>query len=150
MRYASIGSISHGTMRTEDLLPDFAWELDHHLKRQPKSFKRAKYRKLIREAEKIEKEEAFDTEEAQWLLDEIGEALGDFAPPYCYFGAHEGDGADYGYWPSIEGYDGLKVEGLEDVPKGYSGEVLIVNERGNLTFGTITERGKFSELWGAV
>jgi hypothetical protein len=150
MRYASIGSVSSGTMRTEDLIPAFAWELNYYLKRQPKSFKRAEYRKLIREAEKIEKEETFDTEEAGYTLEELFEALETFAPPYCYFGAHEGDGSDYGFWPSIEGFDGLKVEGLEDVPQGYSGELLIINERGNLTFGTITKRGKFSELWGAV
>jgi hypothetical protein len=147
MRYSSIGSISSGTMRNEDLIPDFAWELDHLLKKQVKRFKRAEYRKLIREAEKIGD---YESEEAGYTLEALFEALEAFAPPLCYFGANEGDGADYGFWPSIEGYDGLRVEGLEDVPEGYSGEVLIVNERGNITFGTITKRGKFSELWGAV
>ena len=150
MRYASIGSISSGTMRNEDLIPTFAWELNDLLKKQVKRFKRAEYRKLIREAEKIEKEEAFDTEEAGYTLEGLFEALEAFAPPLCYFGANEGDGADYGFWPSIEGYEGLKVSGLEDVPQGYAGEVLLVNDHGNITFGTITKRGKFSELWGAV
>lgn len=150
MRYASIGSVSSGTMREADLIPAFSWELDYHLKRQPRSFKRKEYRKIIREAEKIEREGSFDSEEASFILEALMEALEAFAPPYTYFGAHDGDGADYGFWPCLEGFEGLKVEGLEDVPKGYSGEVCIVNDHGNVTVGTITKRGRFSPLWDCV
>jgi hypothetical protein len=153
MRYASIGSISSGTMRNEDLIPTFAWELNHLLKKQAKRFKRAEYRKLIREAEKIEKEEAFDTEEAGYTLEGLFEALEAFAPPLCYFGANEGDGADYGFWPSqdaLQSFDGLKVSGLEDVPKGYAGEVLLVNDHGNVTFGYAKKGGRFYTVWDCV
>jgi hypothetical protein len=153
MRYSSIGSISSGTMRNEDLIPTFAWELDHLLKKQVKRFKRAEYRKLIREAEKIEREEAFDTEEAGYTLEALFDALQAFAPPLCYFGANEGDGADYGFWPSqdaLQSFDGLKVSGLEDVPQGYAGEVLLVNDHGNVTFGYAKKGGRFYSVWGCV
>jgi hypothetical protein len=39
---------------------------------------------------------------AAGVVDALIEALDDFAPDGCYFGAHEGDGADFGFWPVAE------------------------------------------------
>lgn len=150
MRYASIGSISHGTMRAEDLIPCFASELDYLLRKQPRSFKRAEMRKLIREANAVSD---FDSEDAQWIMEELFDALNEFAPPYFYFGAHEGDGSDYGFWLSSEieySFDGLKVEDTADVPRGYRGEVLHVNDHGNMTLYVCNAKGKLREIWGIV
>jgi hypothetical protein len=47
-----------------------------------------------------------DEEDAHFLLTEIQDALELFAPPGAYFGAHEGDGADFGFWPGEDpGHD---------------------------------------------
>jgi hypothetical protein len=37
-------------------------------------------------------------EGADWLLESLFDALNDCAPEGCYFGAHTGDGSDYGFW----------------------------------------------------
>ena len=154
MRYADLGSISHATMRNEDLIPCFRDELEALLSRQSKRFKRKEYRAVIREADKIIKSEDWDSEDAGYTLEALFEALEAFAPPYAYFGAHEGDGSDYGFWLGdwfTHGeFDGLKVSSLSDIPKGYRGEVLEINDHGNMTLGYVNSRGDFKTIWAVV
>lgn len=151
MRYADIGSVSHGTMRADDLIPTFAAELDALLKRQPKRFPRKEYRALIREAARISD---YDTEDAGYVLEELFDALAAFAPPLCYFGAHDGDGAAYGFWPSDDAishsFDGLRVSDTSEVPRAYRGEVLHVNDHGNVTLYAANGRGALREVWSCV
>lgn len=40
--------------------------------------------------------EWWDSDDAQWLLDELVDILNDYAPEGYYFGAH--DGSDFGFW----------------------------------------------------
>ena len=43
--------------------------------------------------------EWWESEDAALLVNEdLIDALNDFAPPGDYFGAHPGDGSDFGYW----------------------------------------------------
>lgn len=63
------------------------------------------------------------------------EALNDFAPPFCKFGAHDGTYSDYGYWPSITTLENaildgevLEITSLSDVPDDYYGFILLVDE----------------------
>lgn len=153
MRYASFGSISHGTLRDEDLLDTFADTLDSLLKMQPRSFKRASYRALIREAYKILRDMERDPEGEHFASDHVADlqdALNDFAPPYAYFGALEGDGSDFGFWlGDLDAFDGLRVNDTSEVPKGYRGEVLHVNDHGNATLYATTARG-LREVWAVV
>ena len=119
---AEIGSISSGTMRTEDLLDTFAWVL-----RQLAVGNNKDHVALAEEANAVED---YDSEEADEILYALFDALNDYAPPYCTFGAHEGDGADYGFWPIWDQLDELpRLEAGSAHPEG---EHLMVNDHGNV------------------
>lgn len=160
MQYASFGSISSGTMRTEDLLDTFASELEYHVQRNAAEWcsdagraERDGYMALVAEAQDIDFEsEDFDEEGAEYVLNELSDALQSFAPPYAYFGSHPGDGADFGYWltEDLDGcFDGLRVDDTSEVPADYDGEVLHVNDHGNMTL-YVASQGNLTEVWGLV
>jgi hypothetical protein len=190
----NIGSISHATMRPEDLIPDFIWEL-----RQMKPLHR-KHRRLIREIEARKEstdcavclhgtdhhvmqedhqrsgecEHPGDAEHTMcrctgyepidyWSGDDVAsdlealfDALDEYAPPYFYFGAHPGDGSDYGFWlredlrDDPDAFDGLRVSGLDEVPADYIGEILEVNDHGNVSLYVKSRNGRLRAVWGIV
>lgn len=81
-----IGTISRGTMNPEDLIRRFLDALN----------------KLDSvEAGKVQKDGANFDDEWEYADYLIGK-LGEYCPPYTYFGAHEGDTSDYGCWPNWE------------------------------------------------
>jgi len=157
-----IGSVSTGTMRPEDLIPDFLWELKNQANKPGISRKlRSESMKLYREISKRTDDAATDaddhadyyqSEDADYDLEALFDALNNFAGPYFYFGAHPGDGSDYGYWLS-EGFedefDGLKVNDLADVPAKHRGELLLVNDHGNMSLYVKTSRA-MREVWAVV
>lgn len=86
------GTLSWGTMREEDLIPCFTDELvrlgcqDSRLEK-------------IKEKLRDDPEQYYGTEDSGWDLNEfLFEELNKYAPEGYYFGASEGDGADYGFW----------------------------------------------------
>ena len=91
MRKAKPGTVSHGTLRTEDLIEtflDFLEVMEH-----PKA------EELREEYEDILKNEETKEEYLEYLLNEdIWDAMQALEPDGYYFGAHPGDGADFGYW----------------------------------------------------
>jgi hypothetical protein len=103
---ATIGSISHGTLRTIDLLQSFTSELES-------LDTDGKYVSLISEAngiiERIEDDDFCsdeDEEAAEYLVNEdLFDALNGLAPDGCYFGSHEGDGSDFGFWETYDDED---------------------------------------------
>lgn len=94
-----LGSVSQGTLRTEDLLlrfTDALWQLS-------RGMDLASAEKLIEEANDILGSDLNDFKDyAQDLINGIESALQDYCPPFVYFGAHPGDGADFGFWPDME------------------------------------------------
>jgi len=141
--YLPIGSISSGTMRSEDLLPDFLYMLGQMDRKLADEFE-AEYG--LADCDEV------DDETADEAVSALFDILGEYCPPYCYFGAHEGDGADFGCWvswDSLEDFDGLKVSDTSEVPEDYTGEVLHVNDRGNTTLYAATP-GSLREIWSVV
>lgn len=144
MKTADFGSISHGTMRPEDLIPDFAYVLSGLVEN-------GEYKELLAEADSLED---FESDTADSVLEELFDALGEAAPPYAYFGAHPGDGSDYGFWLHEDfehDFDGLKVSDTSEVPADYTGEVLQVSDHGNPTLYAIDAPGaEPREIWSLV
>lgn len=96
-------SISTGTMRPADLVPAFAHELadrtshDHVLGMVG----------FAPDNIPATDDEFWGTENAGSILELLFEALDSDAPEGCYFGAHPGDGSDYGFWMTEEDADEL-------------------------------------------
>ena len=152
MKYASFGSVSSGNLSTENLLSALSSELTYQMARQSKRFPRRELRKLVNQAERLIGDDPDNI--GSEVVNDLCDALEQFAPPYGYFGASEGDGADYGYWlPQFGffgGFDGIQVADTSEVPRGYRGEVLHVNDHGNMTFYVVNSRGMFKEIWAIV
>lgn len=84
------GTVSHGTMRNEDLIPCFADVLFS----LPKGT--AHFGGLICDASSVTD---YQSEDSALILEMLFDALDYMAPEGYYFGAHPGDGSDYGFWP---------------------------------------------------
>lgn len=91
MSKATIGTVSHGTMLPSDLIPAFLAELEA-LRGQPVDF--------VEPGTATPEWIAANPEDADELLETLFDALDAYAPDGCYFGAHPGDGSDYGFWPA--------------------------------------------------
>lgn len=83
------GSVSSGTMRREDLIPTFEKVLE-----------------ILSPASHTgdydcDVDNLSDGEKVDYLI-ELDSELNSFAPTGYYFGAHPGDGADFGFWPIVE------------------------------------------------
>jgi len=145
-RYGSIGTVSHATMRPEDLIRRFISELDYiKLDRTT--------RNEVRAIQKDSRKEGYyDTEDCHYDLERLFDILDSVALPYFYFGSHPGDGSDYGFWLSedaIEEFDGLKVSDLSEIPAGHTGEVMLVNDHGNVSLYACNN-GKVKAVWEVV
>ena len=92
-----IGTVSWGTHRPSHLIPKFLIALE--------KCNFAKYSEIrsrcpifVFKPDSVDKE-WFDTEDAAEVLDDLFKALRDAGVDnYLYFGAHDGDGADFGFW----------------------------------------------------
>jgi len=148
-----IGTIIHATLRPQDLIPAFIEEL-----------KRLDRRKLVSIFENEEREvghlllgtmgidedhEWWDSEDCACLLNEtLFDALNEYAPVGCYFGAHFGDGSDFGFWP----HESLGDAAMDDAvlcigPKDTCPDyILETNDHGNVTM----YRVELVEEWSCV
>ena len=138
----TIGTVIHGTLRDEDLLPAFADELvrvrasdtDHAVlvddARHPEVF-------------------TTDTYTAADIVNDLMDALSEYAPAHIYFGSIEGDGADFGWWADLD-FDGCEIVGNHTDTESQidlSCNIHIhTNDHGNVTVSEL--RGK--EIWSAV
>jgi len=106
-----------------------------------------------------EQTDYFDSADAQDDLDWLFETLGEYAPSYFHFGAHEGDGADFGYWLDHDSLNEARESGdlpsgdeLPDIPESDDAtEFLVVSDHGNATLYVWHERlREWREVWSVV
>ena len=140
---ASLGSISTGTLRTEDLLEAFGKELEWQIRRSgdffslPENFgQRDSLNNLVGEWQDAYSGDGTEIREdvdADSLLSDLEDALQAFAPFYCRFGAHDGDGADFGFWPCWSEIDELPTVDGSDAARELGEDCKSVNDHGNVT-----------------
>src|ERR1035441_3286782 len=118
----NIGTVSEATMLHSNLIPSFVYELEHMRNRT-----REHYHLCRSINARMKADDYYKSEDADYDLESLFDALDCYAPEGFYFGASIGDGSDYGYWLSEDfqdEFDGLKVQDLSEVPTGYVGLVL--------------------------
>ena len=109
MTQFNLGSISTGTLRPQDLLETFAATLNQLDKANPLI---AKALDSIANGDWDNWDvEDLDVKVAAYeLVNELADAIQEHCPPFVQFGAHEGDGSDFGFWPDHEALN----EALQD------------------------------------
>lgn len=151
-KYYPLGSISHATMRPEDLIPEFA----STLKAMPNITRehRTLACQIVRDCTK---RGYYDTEEAGFDLEALFDALDHYAGPFMYFGSHPGDGSDYGFWLCEEWEDllvnneeGIKVNDLSEVPAHHIGYIAVVSDHGNVELYRRGRNHRLYEEWSIV
>ena len=192
-RTPRIGSVSHGTLRADDLIPTFLDTLERlggsdavsaacrdavfpsHIN-VPEG-PAPNYGYTWSDAESPETRAYLESDDAADDIRQLVDALNALAPDYTYFGTHEGDASDYGYWPSWDSIESdsitvaeylkdpegstwgiLRVSDLAELPWSYVGAVLLVNDHGNATcysrsrasFGSSGDDRHLVELWSCV
>lgn len=103
------GSISWGTLRNEDLIPKFLDEL---------IYCGVGVDNLSQEWANIKINNQQNSEDADWLLEDIMLRLMGLAPEGIVFGTTLGDGADFGWWQYDDDDDDNAGEDNETNPTG--------------------------------
>jgi hypothetical protein len=144
LKPASIGSVSSGTLRDEDLLSSFSAEVEYQIQRN-ESWLALPENLILRDhlySIGCQTRDFYndiggflpDSESLAEFIDEtLFDALNTFAPPFCYFGANPGDGADFGFWPCMEQIDELPTVEDSDAAKALGEDCKSVNDHGNVT-----------------
>ena len=97
---AQPGSVSHGTMREKDLIPCFMDLLVRlgHKDDRVREIEEATEAHVEWEDDMGTGHEYYETDTSSYDLEWLFDALDEHAPEGYYFGAHPGDGSDYGFW----------------------------------------------------
>lgn len=106
-RRAQAGSVSSGTLSSDDLIKAFTRELErltdwHRTDAQALLIADA-HEMMARMDDGNWKDDEVFCEDVEFILDErLIPALEEFAPEGHYFGGSEGDGANFGFWPETD------------------------------------------------
>lgn len=163
MANITLGSISHGTLRTRDLIAAFLFaleDIDQKEATRVTSNAIAAGWPYSQSGLGIGQEEDW-TEDmrdyADFLLEDLMEALESLAPDYTYFGANEGDGSDFGFWPAWDAIDEDRRSGaLPDASlsddEGFENFHTFIgaSDHGNVGIYHRAEDGSLVEVWSVV
>ena len=93
------GTVSHGTMRPQDLIPAFLDALAEVWPDAYEGYMAAPFPPIpAYVTDEGDSSEWWDSEDAAFLLEALFDQLDEAAPADHYFGAHPSDGSDYGFW----------------------------------------------------
>ena len=159
-----LGSISEGTLKTEDIGNNLIWHLDR-IDMDTNDLNT--FNKLKKEFSTAVEDPKYNCADCdcyiEYIFDEITEIADNYTPDYCYLGMHENDGADFGVWVVSElfedtrqgSYDGMVYRSTvhtngvdEPVPSEYS-HYLAVNDHGNCTLWS-RDGETWRECWSIV
>lgn len=147
----NFGTLIHGTMRPEDLIPAFANELERLAKANNQESEHSELLKDCREIN-FSDNSTGNLDNINYCLEDLFTALDDFAPDYAYFGANPGDGSDYGFWPIEDWQERMQEDGVEfvsDLSEIESRLICVINDHGNATLYRLDSDG-LSEIWAIV
>lgn len=160
-----IGSVSHGTMRQQDL----ARAMADLMEKLPEEEGVDLIRELRMRADALD---AYEDRMTDWqdnsdncelmseALEEATNLLQGYCPPYCYFGMHEGDGSDLGVWPDFtliqeDVADGtiVQISDLADLDDPWTTRenpdyAMLVNDHGNVTL--LRPKTEWVSAWEVV
>lgn len=156
---ADIGTVSHGTLRHADLLESFACEIQNQVQRNADYFQQddnfRKERDYILGVSLDALASDPDHPDVDEILQDCIDILNQFAAPYQYFGSHEGDGSDFGFWPDWESIrdevrfgDLIEVSDPADIPAD-DGYCVCINDHGNMALYR-TDNGVTRIVWECV
>ncbi len=146
----SIGTISRGTLRPEDIAAALA---DALRKAESTDYP------LLSDLDAIAEDSHMD--HCDDVLNDAADALQDYAPPFCYVGAHESDGSDIGVWPDFDAIDmavadgeAIRVTDLAELdsldPAEMPNTVFLVNDHGNLSVYSVSLKPETTLQWDCV
>lgn len=142
MRRPMIGTVSHGTLRTEDLMGAFLYELTWQ--GVPRTAAMNDADDMLQRWEDGEPDGGHEF--APDVLEALQDELNATAPDYVYFGAHEGDGSDFGYWPSWDALEEDKRCGLALEVASAPEYIAVISDHRNVTLYRVI----LEELWSTV
>lgn len=99
-----IGTISHGTLRPQDLLRSFSEAYEQYFKteRGYRSTVASRAKMLADLLDRNDPHES-DRDLADEFLEKFIDDFNDLGSRWgCWFGCHPGDGSDFGFWPNDE------------------------------------------------
>ena len=156
MSQFQLGSISTGTLRTQDLLPVFLETFIALGGNVPSDLECGSYIEYLNwpnpETTACNEDDKFwDSEDAMWDMEALTNVLNNLCPPFVYFGTLEGDGADFGFWPDMEALNeamqnmGMASESDEEI-LAEEGVIVQVSDHGNVTVMDIDR----NVIWSVV
>lgn len=132
--YGNLGTLIHGTLRQEDLLRAFYDEVVRLMRENGDTPSDNPMSVMVRAKKVLEDFDNAPADEVAELSQELFELLNEeYAPPYCYFGAHEGDGADIGFWPLVAQIEELPRINDPSEAGSIKEDHIFVNDHGNVT-----------------
>ena len=92
-------SLIHGTLRACDLIPAFLGAIENTPEYTQIAQTNDWNLKVIFDPSADDNDERWESEEMSYLLnEELFDILNNYAPEGYYFGAHPGNGSDFGFW----------------------------------------------------